>query len=80
MHIPCRHRNILKRCWHIVAMINANDSAALYKQFGQVGHIIGRALESHNDIVSLQIICSLLQDLLTKLRTGLFASLRGGHV
>ena len=48
-----------------------------HKQVRHVGHKIDRALESHSDIVSLRIICSLLQNRIAKL-AGCLVSFRGG--
>ena len=59
------------------ASIYNSDLSALRKQVRHVGHKIDRALESHSDIVSLRIICSLLQNRIAKL-AGCLVSFRGG--
>ena len=60
------------------ASIYNSDSSALCKQVRHVGHKIDRAFESHSDIVSLRIICSLLQNRLAKLAGCLVSFRRRG--
>ena len=58
------------------ASVYTSGSSALCKHVRQVGLTIDLALESHSYIVSLRIICSILQNRLARL-AGCLVSFRG---